>query len=289
MLFGGLNMGAMYPGGMIPNSMPIVGNMMMDPSMMNMSQYTMMPPMDNQINEMTGPIADNNPMPPLVVPDMSLQPPDLPPPVSVMSNFRPPIKETVHFKSCTLIPPYPNSAPPTTRDRPPGCRTVFVGGLPENITEEIITEIFEKCGDITSLRLSKKNFCHIRFAYEHSVDRAIFISGYRIRVNDKTDSANCGRLHVDFAQARDDQHEWECKQRALQREARHRERQQHVSQQVLQRSSSPPTIHHYTDHEAASVCEKIKQDDHFSAAVQVKYLFYMSPCTRLYICIDFRL
>lgn len=37
-------------------------------------------------------------------------------------------KEIVHCKSCTLFPPNPNAPPPTTRERPPGCRTIFVGG-----------------------------------------------------------------------------------------------------------------------------------------------------------------
>lgn len=45
-----------------------------------------------------------------------------------------------------------------------------------------------------------------------------------MRIDNKTDPPNTGRLHVDFAQARDDQYEWECKQRQLQREARHRDR-----------------------------------------------------------------
>lgn len=50
------------------------------------------------------------------------------------------------------------------------------------------------------------------------------ILGYRMRIENKTDTPNTGRLHVDFAQARDDQYEWECKQRQLQREQRHRDR-----------------------------------------------------------------
>lgn len=37
-------------------------------------------------------------------------------------------KEIIHRKSCTLFPPNPNAPPPTTRERPPGCRTIFVGG-----------------------------------------------------------------------------------------------------------------------------------------------------------------
>ncbi|XP_017753347.1 PREDICTED: ecto-NOX disulfide-thiol exchanger 2 isoform X2 [Eufriesea mexicana] len=186
----------------------------------------------------------------------------LPPPPTTSQGT----KEIIHCKSCTLFPPNPNAPPPTTRERPPGCRTIFVGGLPENITETIIQEIFERCGEITTLRLSKKNFCHIRFVLETSVDSAIYLSGYRVRIGSSGDPANTGRLHVDFAQARDDQYEWECRQRQLQREQRHRER---VEKERQRAPSSPPPVVHYTDHEASNICEKIKQDDTFMKAVQV--------------------
>lgn len=174
------------------------------------------------------------------------------------------MKELITCASCTLFPPNPSGPPPTTRDRPLGCRTVFVGGLPEQINEDIIREVFDRCGEITTLRLSKKNFCHIRFTYEASVDSAIYLSGYRVRIGNQSDAANCGRLHVDYAQARDDQYEWECKQRQHQREQRHRER---LERDRL-RPTSPPLVSHFNDHEAAAVSEKLKQDDTFGKAVQ---------------------
>lgn len=127
-------------------------------------------------------------------------------------------KEIIQCPSCTLIPPNPTAAPPSTRERPLGCKTCFIGGLPENITSEIIHEIFERCGEITTLRLSKKNFCHIRFAFETSVDSAIYLSGYRVKIGNNNDPGNTGKLHVDYAQARDDQYEYECRLRQLQRE-----------------------------------------------------------------------
>lgn len=67
--------------------------------------------------------------------------------------------------------------PPAIRERPPGCKTVFVGGLPENATEQLIVEVFGQCGEISAIRKSKKNFCHIRFAEEFTVDKALFLSG----------------------------------------------------------------------------------------------------------------
>lgn len=63
------------------------------------------------------------------------------------------------------------------RERPPGCKTVFVGGLPENATEQLIVEVFGQCGEIAAIRKSKKNFCHIRFAEEFTVDKALMLSG----------------------------------------------------------------------------------------------------------------
>ncbi|TMW48147.1 hypothetical protein DOY81_006780 [Sarcophaga bullata] len=175
-----------------------------------------------------------------------------------------PTKEVIKTKSCMLLPPNPKAPPPTIRDRPPGCRTVFVGGLPDLITEEIVREIFESCGEISTLRMSKKNFCHIRFRQEEAIDRAIYLSGYRVRLNNTNDQSIFGRLHVDYAQARDDQYDYECKQRQLQREQRHRER---MSLDRL-RSQSPPPIPHYTDHEASMVGESLRNNDTFVKAVQ---------------------
>uniref|UniRef100_A0A452ULY4 Ecto-NOX disulfide-thiol exchanger 1 n=1 Tax=Ursus maritimus TaxID=29073 RepID=A0A452ULY4_URSMA len=178
------------------------------PGQQLVSDSICVPGFDPGLNMMTG-ITPINPM----IPGLGLVPP--PPPTEVAV-----VKEIIHCKSCTLFPQNPNLPPPSTRERPPGCKTVFVGGLPENATEEIIQEVFEQCGDITAIRKSKKNFCHIRFAEEFMVDKAIYLSGYRMRLGSSTDKKDSGRLHVDFAQARDDFYEWECKQRMRAREER---------------------------------------------------------------------
>ncbi|XP_051514924.1 ecto-NOX disulfide-thiol exchanger 2-like isoform X6 [Myxocyprinus asiaticus] len=199
-------------------------------------------------------IAPMNPM----MPGLGL----VPPPVS---QDMPIVKEIVHCKSCTLFPPNPNLPPPATRERPPGCKTVFVGGLPENATEQLIVEVFEQCGSIIAIRKSKKNFCHIRFAEEHTVDKALFLSGYRVRLGSSTDKKDTGRLHVDFAQARDDLYEWECRQRMLAREERHRRR----IEEDRMRPPSPPPIVHYSEHECSQLGEKLKDDSKFPEAVRV--------------------
>lgn len=116
-------------------------------------------------------------------------------------------KEEIVLKCCKLTPAPPGTPDPPKREKPPGCRTIFVGGLPEKIRESTVREIFEKYGRIQTLRLSKKNFCHIRFDREGCVDAAMILSGYRIKLIEKDKDgeeeeethANAGWLHVDYA------------------------------------------------------------------------------------------
>lgn len=82
----------------------------------------------------------------------------------------------------------------------------------------------------------------------------VSILGYRIRIGSSTDKKDSGKIHVDFAEARDDLYEWECKQRHLAREERHRRRIQDCQLTV----SSPSPIVHYSEHEATLLAEKLK-------------------------------
>uniref|UniRef100_A0A8C5GZW0 RRM domain-containing protein n=1 Tax=Gouania willdenowi TaxID=441366 RepID=A0A8C5GZW0_GOUWI len=218
-----------------------------------MTGQPLMPDFDPNLGMMAG-ITPMNPM----LPGLGMVP-------APLSQDVPLVKEIIHCKTCTLFPPNPNLPPPATRDRPPGCKTVFVGGLPENANEQLIMEVFGQCGDINAIRKSKKNFCHIRFAEEFTVDKALFLSGYRIRLGSSTDKKDTGRLHVDFAQARDDLYEWECHQRMLAREERHRRK----IEEDRFRPPSPPPIVHYSEHECSQLGDKIKDDGKFAEAVRV--------------------
>ncbi|MGH0163682.1 UNVERIFIED_CONTAM: hypothetical protein FKN15_059205 [Acipenser sinensis] len=271
-----------------------------------LSDSVCLPGFDPGLGIMTG-ITPINPM----MAGISLVPP---PPVPLELPI---IKEIIHCKSCTLFPQNPDLPPPSTRERPPGCKTVFVGGLPENATEEIIREVFDQCGEITAIRKSKKNFCHIRFTEELKADSVCLpgfdpglgimtgitpinpmmagISlvppppvplelpiikeiihcksctlfpqnpGYRMRIGSSTDKKDSGRLHVDFAQARDDFYEWECMQRLLAREERHRRK---IEEERLC-PPSPPPIMHFSEHEAGLLAEKLKDDSKFTEAIAV--------------------
>ncbi|CAL1541449.1 unnamed protein product [Lymnaea stagnalis] len=187
-----------------------------------------------------------------------------PPPPGMMGQQMQ-VKEIIRLKSSVLYPPPPGAPPRSTRERPPGCRTIFIGGIPENCTEDLLFEVFENCGPIQSIRISKKNFAHIRFENMESVDRALYISGYRMKIKDSDEKEDTGRIHVDYAQARDDQFEFECHQRALAREMRHLQR---MEEERL-RPPSPPPITHYSDHEAILLLEKLKSDENFSKASQL--------------------
>uniref|UniRef100_T1GHJ2 RRM domain-containing protein n=1 Tax=Megaselia scalaris TaxID=36166 RepID=T1GHJ2_MEGSC len=160
-------------------------------------------------------------------------------PASQTAENSTPAKEIITYKSCVLYPPNINAPPPTIRERPLGCRTVFVGGLPEAITQDIIREVFERCGEITTLRLSKKNFCHIRFDYEASVDSAIYLSGYRIKINNSNEATYNAST-----------------------EQRHKEQDRF-------RSVSPPPVVHYSDHEAVLAADLLKSDETFLKGIQI--------------------
>ncbi|KAL0272054.1 UNVERIFIED_CONTAM: hypothetical protein PYX00_005174 [Menopon gallinae] len=261
------------PSSVIQNTMPMMGVSPMMGMMSGMMGHPMVPMMGGMIGDptmlsMTG-MGQYGVMPGMMGDGAMLAGSDASAGInlidSTMSGLVPGQKGIIECKECTLIPPSPNAPPPATRERPPGCKTVYIGGIPENCTEEIIRDVFGRCGEMQTIRLSKKNFCHIRFVYEASVDAAIFLSGYRMRIGNNTDAPNTGRLHVDYAQARDDQYEYECRQRALQREQRHRERME----RERMRPVSPPPVPHYSDHEAATICEKIKSDEGFQKSVQM--------------------
>ncbi|XP_059053730.1 ecto-NOX disulfide-thiol exchanger 2-like [Achroia grisella] len=190
-------------------------------------------------------------------------------------------KKEIVFKHCKLIPPTAGTPQSPRRAKPPGCRTIFVGGLPEKIRESTVRDIFEPYGRIHTLRLSKKDFCHIRFDRESSVHAAMQLSGYRIKLiskdkdekeEDDDSHATSGWLHVDYALSRDDQNEYERRQRQALR-AQQAQMQQLTAQQELatrsvaapyRRSPSPVRIQPFSNAAIVQLVEKIKNEEHFS-------------------------
>lgn len=75
-----------------------------------------------------------------------------------------------------------------------------------------------------------------------------------MKIGDEDDKPNVSRIHCDYATARDDQYEYECMQRALEREMRHQQR----LLEDMNREPSPPPIARYTENEATHVTEMLK-------------------------------
>lgn len=207
----------MMPGGMFPNMMmpnAIMPNSMLPPPGIDIMQggsMEMLPPAPMDMAGLSGQSMQ------AAVPasmDMSMMGGMMMDPsiMSMYPNMGADInvveKKELLLKHGKLSPPSPGTAEPPRRNKPPGCRTIFVGGLPDNIRECDVREIFESYGRIHTLRLSTKNFCHIRFDRESSVDAAMMISGYHLKLfkdgkeEEENNKANSGWLHVDYALVR---------------------------------------------------------------------------------------
>lgn len=103
----------------------------------------------------------------------------------------------IYFSNGVILPALPGAPALQRRERPPGCRTIFVGGLPPGITDDIVIEIFQRFGGIEEVKLHKK-FCHVRFQKQESVDQSFFVSGSRLKFNDQMES-EATTLFVDYA------------------------------------------------------------------------------------------
>ncbi|GFR03023.1 ecto-NOX disulfide-thiol exchanger 1 [Trichonephila clavata] len=161
------------------------------------------------------------------------------------------------LSNAVLTPP-PAGTKINYSPKPNGCQTVFVGGLPEKITESIIKEAFEKCGEINSIRMNSKRFCHVRFTDMKSVEHALLLSDYQIKIDNKDDPAYNGKFNVNYAVCHEDQYNFKCRQRQVKRLWRHYEK-----------SVSAPPMPNFSEHEAASVNEKLRNAETFKEAVPV--------------------
>ncbi|XP_028178561.1 ecto-NOX disulfide-thiol exchanger 2-like [Ostrinia furnacalis] len=280
----------MMAGGMYPNMMmsgAMMGGGMMPSTGMEMMSNTGMdmmpqPPMD--MSAMAGPQMGPTGGTPM---DMSMMggmvmDPSMMGMYSGMGDMSGQEKKEIIYKNCRLIPPTPGTPDPPRRTRPSGCRTIFVGGLPEKIRESTVRDIFEPYGRIHTLRLSKKDFCHIRFDRENSVDAAMQLSGYRIKLTGTKDEeeddtkATTGWLHVDYALSRDDQNEYDRRQRQAMRVQQQHMHHHMTSQQDMasrsmaasyRRSPSPIRIQPFSNPAMVQLVEKIKNEEHFASAL----------------------
>jgi len=85
--------------------------------------------------------------------------------------------------------------------KPEGCDTVFVGNLPYEVDEQQMREVFEQCGEISSVRFASnedgsfRGFGHVSFYNPDDVDKAIKMAGTMIGTR---------AIRVDYAPPRRD-------------------------------------------------------------------------------------
>lgn len=85
-------------------------------------------------------------------------------------------------------------------EKPEGCKSVFVGNLPFNATEEDLKSLFAECGDIEGARIATdretgraRGFGYVDFAEEDAVEKAMKMTGSDL---------NGRQIRVDYGRAR---------------------------------------------------------------------------------------
>ncbi|KAJ8720869.1 hypothetical protein PYW08_006334 [Mythimna loreyi] len=214
-------------------------NMMMPGQQQNMMQYGnmmhMQNPMMNQQIDMTN-IQHHH-----MMPGMNMMPNNM----MMMNQQMQMANQNIYFSNGVVLPALPGTTAPQRREPPPGCRTVFVGGLPNGVTEDNIKEIFQRFGAIDEVKLHKQGVCHVRFEKSESVEQSFFISGYRVKFHDQMES-EATTLFVDYALNREDQNEYEKNKR--------------------KREPTPPRVEQFSAATLVTVGEKIKSDNEFAEA-----------------------
>ena len=97
----------------------------------------------------------------------------------------------------------PSTAPRSQElsEKPPGCKTVFVGNLSWQASEEDLRAVFAECGEVNNVRIAwdqeqdrSKGFGHVEFESEESVEAAVKCAGKEV----------AGRaIRVDYAPVRE--------------------------------------------------------------------------------------
>ncbi|XP_041970029.1 ecto-NOX disulfide-thiol exchanger 2-like [Aricia agestis] len=150
--------------------------------------------------------------------------------------------QPIYTSGGIFLPPIPGVSTPARRQRPNGCRTIFVGGLPHNITEETLNEIFQRFGDVTEIKTARRGVFHVRFERQESVEQSFSVSGYRFRFHDQVDR-EATTMFIDYALNRDDQMDYE--------------RNSH------DRAQSPQRVEPFTTSALAAITDKIKNESEF--------------------------
>ena len=107
--------------------------------------------------------------------------------------------------NCYLVPPLDDTYVLALSEKQPGCRTVFIGGLPSMADEDIIREIFGVCGAIEKITINSARannqvkHCQLQFVQYDSLERAVKFNGHVLVIGDGHDvKTKIGRIRVDY-------------------------------------------------------------------------------------------
>ena len=153
----------------------------------------MMPNMQNPMmnQQMEMPTIPNMPQ---MMPGMNVMPNNM----MMMNQQMQMSNQYMYFSNGVILPALPGTATPQRREKPPGCRTIFIGGLPSGVSEDNIKEIFCRFGEIDEVKVHKQGVCHVRYENPESVEQSFFMSGSRIKFHDQMES-EATTLFVDYA------------------------------------------------------------------------------------------
>ncbi len=101
--------------------------------------------------------------------------------------------------SVFLIPGRPKGP---SREKPSRCNTVFVGSLPDGTSDKHLYDAFCECGTVQDVRIARsRGFGHVEFKHDSSIDKAISLNGYTLRIGPSRGEAS--EIQVDYAQSRE--------------------------------------------------------------------------------------
>ncbi|KAL4713413.1 hypothetical protein ACJJTC_010398 [Scirpophaga incertulas] len=187
--------------------------------------------------------------------NLSTMPNMMQPSMNIMSNMMPNMMDSnimmmnqqmvpqpIYFSAGMLLPSLPGVVMPARREKPEGCRTIFIGGLPYGITADVITEIFQRFGALSNVNIQRQGVCLVRFEKSESVEQSFCISGYRFKLHNQLET-EATTIFVDYALNHEDEQEFE-KNKIYQIDISNR-------------------IEPFTPANIASISEKIKMHDQF--------------------------
>ncbi|KAH9643825.1 hypothetical protein HF086_002323 [Spodoptera exigua] len=106
--------------------------------------------------------------------------------------------QRICFNKGAILPPPPNIVMPQKRERPPGCRTLIVGGLPTGITNDSVTEIFQLFGTVEEVKPVGQEIWQVRFDNPDNIEPSFILSGCRIKLHGQMDCEALS-LFIDYA------------------------------------------------------------------------------------------